>query len=105
MATAFHFRAVASDGKPRTGTLTAENERLAAAEQKNAALERQLAERNRDDPTLGARVDDVLVPGSFTTPEAPEIPMMRRCFWSAMLTILVTYAQPGEKLDSRSNWA
>ena len=38
MATAFHFRAVASDGKPRTGTLTAENERLAAAELKKQGL-------------------------------------------------------------------
>jgi hypothetical protein len=34
--------------------------RLTAAEQKSAALERQLGERNRDDPTLGARVDGLV---------------------------------------------
>jgi general secretion pathway protein F len=38
MATAFHFRAVASDGKARTGTLTAETDRLAAAELRRQGL-------------------------------------------------------------------
>jgi general secretion pathway protein F len=38
MATAFHFRAVASDGKLRTGTLTAETERIAAQELKRQGL-------------------------------------------------------------------
>lgn len=32
MATTFHFRAVASDGKPRTGVMSAENERSVARE-------------------------------------------------------------------------
>jgi general secretion pathway protein F len=38
MPTAFHFRAVASDGKARTGTLTAETDRLAAAELRRQGL-------------------------------------------------------------------
>jgi general secretion pathway protein F len=38
MATAFHFRAVASDGKSRTGTLTAETDRLAVAELRRQGL-------------------------------------------------------------------
>jgi general secretion pathway protein F len=38
MATAFHFRAVASDGKLRTGTLTADTERIAAQELKRQGL-------------------------------------------------------------------
>ena len=38
MATAFHFRAVASDGKLRTGTLTADSERVAAQELKRQGL-------------------------------------------------------------------
>jgi len=38
MATTFFFRAVASDGKPRTGTLTAENDKLAASELRRQGL-------------------------------------------------------------------
>jgi general secretion pathway protein F len=38
MSTAFHFRAVASDGKLRTGTLTAETEKIAAQELKRQGL-------------------------------------------------------------------
>jgi general secretion pathway protein F len=38
MATAFHFRAVASDGKVRTGTLSAENDKHVAAELKRQGL-------------------------------------------------------------------
>jgi general secretion pathway protein F len=38
MSTAFHFRAVASDGKLRTGTLTADSERIAAQELKRQGL-------------------------------------------------------------------
>lgn len=38
MATTFHFRAVASDGKPRTGTLTAENDKLVATELRRQGL-------------------------------------------------------------------
>lgn len=38
MATAFHFRAVASDGKVRTGTLSAESQRAAAAELRRQGL-------------------------------------------------------------------
>ncbi len=38
MATAFHFRAVASDGKLRTGTLSAETDKLAAQELKRQGL-------------------------------------------------------------------
>jgi len=38
MATAFYFRAVASDGKLRTGTLTAETDRIAAQELKRQGL-------------------------------------------------------------------
>jgi general secretion pathway protein F len=38
MPTAFHFRAVASDGKVRTGTLSAESERGAAAELRRQGL-------------------------------------------------------------------
>jgi general secretion pathway protein F len=38
MSTAFHFRAVASDGKLRTGTLTAETEKVAAQELKRQGL-------------------------------------------------------------------
>ena len=38
MSTAFHFRAVASDGKFRTGTLTAETEKIAAQELKRQGL-------------------------------------------------------------------
>src|SRR5580693_7616540 len=38
MATAFFFRAIASDGKVRTGTLTAETERLVAAELRRQGL-------------------------------------------------------------------
>lgn len=38
MATAFHFRAVASDGKIRTGTLTAETERIVATELRRQGL-------------------------------------------------------------------
>jgi len=38
MATAFHFRAVASDGKVRTGTLSANTDRLAAAELRRQGL-------------------------------------------------------------------
>ena len=38
MATAFHFRAVASDGKLRTGTLTAETDKLAARELRRQGL-------------------------------------------------------------------
>jgi general secretion pathway protein F len=38
MATAFQFRAVASDGKLRTGTLTAESEKIAAQELKRQGL-------------------------------------------------------------------
>jgi general secretion pathway protein F len=38
MATAFFFRAIASDGKVRTGTLSAETERLVAAELRRQGL-------------------------------------------------------------------
>jgi len=38
MATAFHFRAVAADGKVRTGTLNAETDKLVAAELKRQGL-------------------------------------------------------------------
>jgi general secretion pathway protein F len=38
MATTFYFRAVASDGKPRTGTLTAENDKLVASELRRQGL-------------------------------------------------------------------
>jgi len=38
MATAFHFRAVASDGKVRTGTLSAHSDKLAAAELRRQGL-------------------------------------------------------------------
>jgi general secretion pathway protein F len=38
MATTFFFRAVASDGKPRTGTLTAENDKLVASELRRQGL-------------------------------------------------------------------
>lgn len=38
MATTFHFRAVASDGKPRTGTFTAESEKLVASELRRQGL-------------------------------------------------------------------
>ncbi|HEY4363324.1 MAG TPA: type II secretion system F family protein [Bryobacteraceae bacterium] len=38
MATAFHYRAVASDGKVRTGTLSAETERMVAAELRRQGL-------------------------------------------------------------------
>jgi general secretion pathway protein F len=38
MATAFQFRAIASDGKVRTGTLTAETEKLVAAELRRQGL-------------------------------------------------------------------
>ena len=38
MATAFHFRAVASDGRVRTGTLSAETDRQVAAELKRQGL-------------------------------------------------------------------
>lgn len=38
MATAYQFRAIASDGKVRTGTLTAETERVVAAELKRQGL-------------------------------------------------------------------
>ncbi len=38
MATAFHFKAVTADGKARTGTLTAETEKLAATELRNQGL-------------------------------------------------------------------
>ena len=38
MATAFHFRAVASDGKVRTGTLSANSDKLAAAELRKQGL-------------------------------------------------------------------
>jgi len=38
MATAFHYRAVASDGKVRTGTLTAETERMVATELRRQGL-------------------------------------------------------------------
>lgn len=38
MATTFFFRAVASDGKPRTGTLTAENDKLVAGELRRQGL-------------------------------------------------------------------
>ena len=38
MATAFHFRAIAADGKVRTGTLTAETDKLVAAELKRQGL-------------------------------------------------------------------
>lgn len=38
MSTAFHFRAVASDGKLRTGTLTAETEKIVAQELKRQGL-------------------------------------------------------------------
>jgi general secretion pathway protein F len=38
MATAFHFRAVASDGKVRTGTLSAHSDKLAAAELRKQGL-------------------------------------------------------------------
>ena len=38
MATAFHFRAVASDGKLRTGTLSAESDKSVAAELRRQGL-------------------------------------------------------------------
>src|SRR5450631_3235291 len=38
MATTFFFRAVASDGKPRTGTLTAENDKVVASELRRQGL-------------------------------------------------------------------
>ncbi|MEP7353482.1 MAG: type II secretion system F family protein [Acidobacteriota bacterium] len=38
MATTFFFRAVAADGKPRTGTVTAENDKLVAVELKRQGL-------------------------------------------------------------------
>src|SRR5579862_6561106 len=38
MATAFHFRAIASDGKVRTGTLTAENDKSVAQELRRQGL-------------------------------------------------------------------
>jgi general secretion pathway protein F len=38
MATAFHFRAVASDGKVRTGTITAETDKLVASELRRQGL-------------------------------------------------------------------
>ena len=38
MATTFHFRAVAADGKPRTGTVTAENDKLVAKELRRQGL-------------------------------------------------------------------
>lgn len=38
MATTFFFRAVASDGKPRTGTLTADTEKLVASELRRQGL-------------------------------------------------------------------
>src|SRR5271166_662 len=38
MATAYFFRAIASDGKVRTGTLTAETERLVASELRRQGL-------------------------------------------------------------------
>src|SRR5689334_7589532 len=38
MATAYFFKAVASDGKVRTGSLTAETERLAASELRRQGL-------------------------------------------------------------------
>jgi len=38
MATTFFFRAVASDGKPRTGTLTAENDKMVASELRRQGL-------------------------------------------------------------------
>src|SRR6202012_312662 len=38
MATAYHFRAVASDGKLRTGTLTAETDKSVAAELRRQGL-------------------------------------------------------------------
>ena len=38
MATTFHFRAVASDGKVRTGSISAETEKLVAAELKRQGL-------------------------------------------------------------------
>src|SRR5690349_18181496 len=38
MATTFFFRAVAADGKPRTGTLTAENDKLVAGELRRQGL-------------------------------------------------------------------
>ena len=38
MATTFFFRAVASDGKPRTGTLTAESDKLVATELRRQGL-------------------------------------------------------------------
>ena len=38
MATTFFFRAVAADGKPRTGTVTAESDKLVAAELRRQGL-------------------------------------------------------------------
>src|SRR6478609_670443 len=38
MATTFHFRAVAADGKPRTGTVTAETDKLVAQELRRQGL-------------------------------------------------------------------
>jgi general secretion pathway protein F len=38
MATTFFFRAVASDGKPRTGTLTADNDKVVASELRRQGL-------------------------------------------------------------------
>lgn len=38
MATTFHFRAVAADGKPRAGTFTAESEKLVASELRRQGL-------------------------------------------------------------------
>src|ERR1700675_1840681 len=38
MATTFHFRAIASDGKVRTGTVTAENDKSVARELKRQGL-------------------------------------------------------------------
>src|SRR5580692_844678 len=80
MATAYFFRAIASDGKVRTGTLTAETERMVGAEQKKG-LEWKLPSFDR-----GKRQDVLFFTQELSTLLNAGVPVDRALGITAELT-------------------
>ena len=95
MATAYHFRAVAPDGKLRTGTISAENDRLAAGELKRQGLipvyvgQEQKAQRKALElPTLdrGKRADVLFFTQELSTLLNAGVPLDRALSITSELT-------------------
>ena len=98
MATAFHFRAVASDGKVRTGTITAETDKLVASELRRqglipvyVGLEQKSSALKMPDFQRGKRQDVLFFTQELSTLLNAGVPVDRALAIAAELTTRVGF--------------